>query len=184
MRDYIPENILRPCTVCSKRCTDTYVVFKSKILCLNCYTAKHVAVTTGHNTTPAFKDKQRKADRYSKQNRRKKTPSELKFESILKKTGIKYTAQRAFIAGDAFYICDYVLERPYSIAFEIDGEYHESNHQRLKDDKKDEYLRSRKFNVVRISNKRVETLTVSELMAIIKKNYRSGGLQKHETDRY
>jgi very-short-patch-repair endonuclease len=170
------------CFNCSSICSISYVVLGGKILCLDCYDGNKKFKKK--NDTNAYKDKQRKASAYSKELKRKKTDSERKFERILNKTGFKYSCQRSFIAGDSFYICDYVLSEPVSIVFEIDGGYHNTIGQKYKDQKKDEYLRGRKFNVVRITNQRVDTLTVEELKQIIEKNNRKGGLQKFETDRY
>lgn len=186
MGDYNWKAGRKTCFNCSTVCTIRYVVLSSKILCLDCYDGTHLtrSAMAKKKGDTSFKDKQRKSEVYAKELKRKKTDSERKFERLLNKTGFKYSCQRPFIAGEAFYICDYVLKEPISIVFEIDGGYHNTPEQSAKDHQKDEYLRARKFNVVRITNQRAGTLTLEELMQIIEKNNRKGGLQKLETDRY
>jgi len=73
-------------------------------------------------------------------------------EEILKKSGVRFMAQKGFIAGDYFCFADFYL--PFSrVCLEIDGGYHNSPEQVKRDKRKNHYLiNKRKFTVIRIPN--------------------------------
>jgi very-short-patch-repair endonuclease len=94
---------------------------------------------------------------------KKSTPSELKFQKILKSLNIKYQFQKGFYAGNFSCVVDFYIKN-MNICIEIDGGYHTTPEQIKKDKYKDNYLRSRGFNIVRFTNKEVSTLTPEEII--------------------
>lgn len=91
------------------------------------------------------------------------TESELKFMDRLNKHGIRYLFQKGFIKGDYYCIVDFYLPKPYGIVIEIDGEYHEDVKQIQRDKRKDQYLASRGFKVIRIKNSEVDQFDLSKI---------------------
>lgn len=89
------------------------------------------------------------------------TESELKFMDRLNQHGIRYLFQKGFIKGDYYCIVDFYLPKPYGIVIEIDGEYHEDVKQIARDKRKDQYLASRGFKVIRINNSEVYQFDLS-----------------------
>lgn len=98
--------------------------------------------------------------KFCKQNRRNLTPAERALRSwLLKiKPGTPFRTQRPF----DFYIVDFLfpLKR---IAVEVDGEYHNSNSQKLKDEKRTRYLESKGLTIIRITNEQVFSSNLSWL---------------------
>ena len=80
------------------------------------------------------------------------TKSELIFKKRLDDLGINYLFQKGFIKGDYHCIVDFYLPKPFKICIEIDGSIHDTEQQKARDQRKDEYLKSRGFKVIRIKN--------------------------------
>jgi very-short-patch-repair endonuclease len=60
------------------------------------------------------------------------------------------------------------LPKPYKLCIEIDGDVHDSFEQKIKDNKKDWYLKNlRKFNVLRLTNEKAELITIDELKKVL-----------------
>ena len=98
-------------------------------------------------------NKQKRLFIYQKENRNKLTESEKCISNLLDALKIKYISQKGFISGEYFYLIDFYLPKPYKICIEVDGEYHETEEQKIKDKYKDKYLLSRNFKILRIKNK-------------------------------
>ena len=95
------------------------------------------------------------------------TPSELRMRKLLEKLGVFYQFQKGFIAGGVMYIVDFYLPHPYKLVIEVDGGYHQEPIQQFKDAKRDAYFQWRGFNVLRIRNEEVATLTKIQLRKLI-----------------
>ena len=80
------------------------------------------------------------------------TPSELLFKKRLEDAGINFIFQKGFIAGSNFCIADFYLPKPYKIVIEVDGEYHNTAKQQIRDKNKDYYYKQRGFRVIHIDN--------------------------------
>lgn len=81
-----------------------------------------------------------------------RTKAERSFLYQLKQTDIKYQFQKGFIAGCNFAIADFYFP-DYKIVLEIDGGYHNTPKQQIRDKYRTEYLNKRGVRVIRISNK-------------------------------
>lgn len=113
---------------------------------------------------PSFKDKQKTLFKRQKELRLKPTASELIFKERLDELGISYIFQKAFIAGDYYCIVDFYLPKPYKIVFEIDGGYHDTKEQQIKDYYRDKYLQDKRgFKAIRIKNEDVTTVDIKKL---------------------
>lgn len=100
---------------------------------------------------------------------KKETRAEAAVAALLKQAGIRYFAQKGFIAGDNFCIADFYLPRPYRIVIEVDGPYHALPSQVARDKNKDAYYKGRGLRVFRLSNGRAMSMTKEELLGIINK---------------
>lgn len=92
-------------------------------------------------------------------NRRKlnKTKSESLFKDFLLELGVQFREERGFLSElRTFYMADFCLGKPYRIVVEIDGGYHSSPEQVLKDGLKDEYFLFRRYHVIRFKAEDVE----------------------------
>jgi very-short-patch-repair endonuclease len=97
------------------------------------------------------------------------TKEELIFSKLLDDLKIRYIFQKGFIKGDYFCIVDFYLPKPYKICIEIDGLYHLTEKQILKDKNKDNYLINyRGFKVIRFSNFQVNFMTKNILLSFLK----------------
>jgi very-short-patch-repair endonuclease len=96
---------------------------------------------------------------------KKQTKAEVDFAAILDKHGIKYIPQKGFISKmNTFCLVDFYLPKPFKLAVEVDGGYHETKEQMEKDRVRDALLSSRGISVMRIKNEQVSESTVlSEL---------------------
>ena len=79
------------------------------------------------------------------------------FEYILKELNLKYIKQKGWLSNlNSFIISDFYLPKPNRLAIEIDGLYHKTKEQQLKDNFKDNYLLNiRKIKTLRLSNELV-----------------------------
>jgi very-short-patch-repair endonuclease len=97
-----------------------------------------------------------------------RTKCELQVEQRLKEAGIRFIAQKGFILGNNYCIADFYLPRPYKAVIEIDGGYHGTEKQKIRDRSKDTYYQSRGFQVIRIKNEEVEFFDPKTLIPKIK----------------
>jgi very-short-patch-repair endonuclease len=106
-----------------------------------------------------IKEKQRLLAKYQLNMRCSPTPSEGIFESLLKEMNLPYKAQKGFFAKHkSFTILDFWLGRPYRVAIEIDGLYHTYPDVVLKDKAKEDYLKQRRFHLIRFKNEDLSDL--------------------------
>lgn len=103
---------------------------------------------------PFSPEKQRRNLKFRSELLSNRTPAEIAFASLLTKMGIRFLEQKGWIKGGFHCISDFYLPKQ-RCCVEIDGPYHLSPHQRVKDDRKDAYLRSRKFRTLRITNEQI-----------------------------
>ena len=85
--------------------------------------------------------------------KRESTNAEKVFKSILKEKKIPFEEQVPFMAKEHKYIFDFVVCRKWVV--EIDGGYHNTQEQKEKDAKRDEYLTSIGYKVRRFTNSEV-----------------------------
>jgi very-short-patch-repair endonuclease len=87
-------------------------------------------------------------------NSRTPTKAEAAMETLLKEVGVRYIPQKGFFKDlNTFFIVDFYLPRPHKLVIEVDGKYHED--RRDYDTRRDEYLKSRGFRVLRIKNEEI-----------------------------
>lgn len=114
-------------------------------------------------------EKQSKLNKYARRMRNAKTPSEKKFERLLKNVGVKFKSQKIVAPNEknhGGYILDFYVKHPYRICFEIDGEYH--NNRLEKDKYRDNWLwDNMQIRTIRLKNNEVNTLTVNDLHNMI-----------------
>jgi very-short-patch-repair endonuclease len=91
------------------------------------------------------------------------TKSELIFKAKLTSLKIKFRFQKAFIK-DYFCIVDFYI--PFmKLVIEIDGEYHFTPEQIIKDNARTNYLvKKRGLNVLRYTNKQAEEISCEDLL--------------------
>lgn len=88
----------------------------------------------------------------------------MEFKKKLDDFGIKYIFQKGFIQGTLTCIVDFYIPSPHKICIEIDGGYHDTKTQKKKDKYRDDYLRKRGFNVVRIKNEDVKDFNIKSIL--------------------
>jgi very-short-patch-repair endonuclease len=133
-----------------------------------------------------IKEKQRLLSKYQLNMKRKPTPSESLFESLLIELGLKYKAQKGFFAGHkSFIILDFWLPRPYRVGIEIDGLYHNYPEVVLKDAAKEAYLKKRRFHLIRFKNEDLKDMDLvrEKLTAFIDKACKANKAHKLRKDR-
>ena len=85
------------------------------------------------------------------------TSSELLFKKFLDNNNISYSFQKViFVSVDCkqkFYIADFYFKK-YNLIVELDGGYHYTNEQGLKDDERTINLRRSEYFILRFDNKR------------------------------
>lgn len=105
------------------------------------------------STSRQRKDMERCAQRFSSELKAKATPAEKHFLLLLDKLGIRYDFQMPVRKKDHFFVVDFYL-KDYATIIEIDGEYHCSLDQQVKDSSRTtEILQKTKFaRVLRYTN--------------------------------
>lgn len=103
--------------------------------------------------------------KYKKELIKKSTKSELIFKNRLDKIGLKYIFQKGFLAGKTFVIADFYIPEK-KLVIEIDGSIHYLKYVAFRDKLKDEYYKTRRFNVIRIKNENVESFDLNEIINI------------------
>lgn len=106
-----------------------------------------------------------KAQEFCDTLRKNQTGAERRFGFLLGLLGIPIAAQYPVKREDcdSFYILDFYLPT-LNLIVEIDGEYHEADEMREKDSIRDEFLKTKGFKVIRLTNRQVyNTKTVVSL---------------------
>ena len=103
------------------------------------------------------------ADEYAKERKEKATKEELKVWDYIKQLGLPniYFQQPVFISGKndkpcKFYIADF-LDVDNKIDIEIDGGYHTSEEQRMKDEERERDFKKMGYDTLRITNDEVNS---------------------------
>lgn len=114
-------------------------------------------------------EKHSKLNRYARRMRNTKTPSEMKFESLLKNMRVKFKSQKIVVPNEknhGGYILDFYVKHPYRICFEIDGEYHITRLE--KDTYRDKWLwDNRQIRTIRLTNDEVTGLNENDLRSML-----------------
>jgi very-short-patch-repair endonuclease len=110
-----------------------------------------------------YKDKQRLCSKRTLELKSNLTEAEKRVKELFIALGVKHKTQKGFIKGDFFCIADFYLPFPYCAVVEVDGGYHNNAGQVYRDVKKDEYYKSRRFRVLRITNDVAMSMTESDL---------------------
>lgn len=116
---------------------------------------------------------------FSQANIKKPTLAEQHLAIILNKIDIWYKMQACYTRKGHSYICDFVLEHPYYIVFEVDGEYHNTIKQMAYDAKRDYYIGLSGYCTKRFKNQTVienPKRVHKEIIEILKERK---GLNKH-----
>lgn len=115
------------------------------------------------------------ADEYAKERKEKATKEELKLWDCIKELGYPniYFQQPVFISGKngkpcKFYIADF-LDVDNKIDIEVDGGYHTTEEQQLKDKEREEDFKKMGYSTLRITNEEVNS---GKALGIIKDFYR------------
>ena len=103
------------------------------------------------------------ADEYAKERKEKATKEELEVWDCIKQLGLPniYFQQPVFISGEndkpcKFYIADF-LDTKNKIDIEIDGGYHTSEEQRMKDEERERDFKKMGYDTLRITNDEVNS---------------------------
>lgn len=99
------------------------------------------------------------ANRFSKKLDLEQTPAEIKMSKILDEFKITYKTQRIVYYGNgkSFFILDFYLPAD-KLAIEVDGGYHDSEEQKLKDAKRSVILNEKGIRVIRFKNEEVDDI--------------------------
>jgi very-short-patch-repair endonuclease len=92
----------------------------------------------------------------------KATKYELFFERKLKLFRIKHQFQKGLIDGRHFMIADFFIPE-LNILVELDGGYHLTERQKIRDYMKDKHYKERKFKILRLKNEEVYDFDFVEL---------------------
>lgn len=121
-----------------------------------------------------------KADKYKKELRRKRTPSEAHVYNLLQKYrrvnkvkfvfNPKFKFQKAFYAGNAFVIVDFYFASTRT-CLEIDGGYHYTESGVAKDKWRDAYLKSRGQRVFHVTNEIALSWDLEKITAFLHDNF-------------
>ena len=104
-----------------------------------------------HKQTKSFQKKQQQLEIYKEGLKENATKAELYFRDKLIYYEIKHIFQKGVIDGKHFMIADFYIDR-LKLIVEIDGGYHQTEEQQLRDKLKDRHYLERGFNVLRITN--------------------------------
>lgn len=119
-----------------------------------------------------FKKQQNWCREYRNKLKANPTEPELKLFNKVKDTFNKAIFQKGFLLfNKTFTIVDIYIPRPYGIVIEVDGGYHNTPEQILKDQERDRWLtKKRNFKVIRVKNEDVDTLDIISLIENAKSN--------------
>ena len=122
--------------------------------------------------------------RFAKENRNNMTKAEEIFEAWLYINKIRFSKQYPISIIDDNYIRhSYIIDfkvRNYCI--ELDGDYHNTNKQKLKDEKRNYLLNKVGYNVIRIPNEYVYNLNLNWLFQYIKPTNHKTWVEKRAKD--
>ena len=96
------------------------------------------------------------ADEYAKERKEKATKEELEVWDCIKQLGLPniYFQQPVFISPCKFYIADF-LDVDNKIDIEVDGEYHTTEEQQMKDKEREEDFKKMGYRTWRFTNEEV-----------------------------
>ena len=100
---------------------------------------------------------------FAKQNRKNMTPSEQALWNALRKSLGSWRFRRQHPIGD--YIADFICLSE-KLVVEVDGEYHNTEEQRIDDKVRTHSLRQMGFRVIRFSNQEVDADIISVIRRI------------------
>ncbi len=100
---------------------------------------------------------------FAKQNRKNMTPSEQALWNALRKSLGSWRFRRQHPIGD--YIADFICLSE-KLVVEVDGEYHNTEEQRIDDKVRTHSLRQMGFRVIRFSNEEVDADIISVIRRI------------------
>ena len=119
------------------------------------------SIIADEKTKSAKKDIYALADEYAKERKEKATKEELEVWDCIKQLGLPniYFQQPVFISGKndkpcKFYIADF-LDVENKIDIEVDGGYHTTEEQQLKDKEREEDFKKMGYSTLRITNEEV-----------------------------
>jgi len=116
------------------------------------------------------------SERFRKELISKATGAELKFKQFLDKNMVAYKFQKiVYVSVDCkqkFYIADFFFKQ-YNLIIELDGGYHYTGEQKIKDDLRSMHLRRAGYFVLRFDNSRTNDckLLYSEILAFIQEKF-------------
>lgn len=116
------------------------------------------------------------SERFRRELVSKATGAELKFKNFLDKNMINYKFQKiVYVSVDCkqkFYIADFFFKQ-YNLIVELDGGYHYTGEQKIKDDLRSMHLRRAGYFVLRFDNSRTDDckLLYSEILAFIQEKF-------------
>lgn len=114
---------------------------------------------TSKRLKPIFREfKTSTAYNYHIENVANPTKAESRFKALIDYLQIQYVIEYPVKKIKSFYLIDFYLPR-YGVAVEIDGEYHQTSSQVLKDKIRDAFLNSKGIKVIRISNSEMMSIT-------------------------
>lgn len=113
----------------------------------------------GNNTMVAKESSKDISERFRKELVSKATGAELKFKQFLDKNMVAYKFQKIiYVSIDCkqkFYIADFFFKQ-YNLIVELDGGYHNTPDQKIKDDMRTMHLRRAGYFVLRFDNSRTD----------------------------
>ena len=107
------------------------------------------------------------AEKYAKRLIENKTPSEERLITEFTARGVDFKFQSIIIQEDTFYIPDFLIDK---LIIEVDGGYHNTREQNIKDRARTHYLNQWGYDVIRFTNDQVfdnSYKVVTEILAYI-----------------
>lgn len=110
-----------------------------------------------------FKPKRVIANEFADNLRNRLTKSEKHFKKLLSKINIRHTSQKIIYKEKSFYIADFYIPEK-RLCIEIDGGYHTTPEQIVKDTERDAYLLANGYATWRMTNEEANALTTDALL--------------------
>lgn len=104
------------------------------------------------------------AEEFADCNRKKATPAVKHFRKLLNKLKVRYKTEKPVHTSKSFYLIDFYI-KDKGLCIEIDGGYHNTEPQKLKDKVRDSYLKSQGYVVWRFTNEECFEMTVDTVKA-------------------
>ena len=130
----------------------------------------------GNNTIVVKESSKDISERFRKELVSKATGAELKFKQFLDKNMVAYKFQKiVYVSVDCkqkFYIADFFFKQ-YNLIVELDGGYHNTPDQKIKDDMRTMHLRRAGYFVLRFDNSRTDDCRslYNEILAFIQEKF-------------